>query len=174
VDDLTQLAQAARGGDRPAAELLVAGAYPQVRLFCAAVAGGAHAERLTEEVLVRVVETLPKFWGKAEARTWLLTIARKACLDDLKSRRSRRRDGEAEDDMQSVRQAAPDPTPLLDSLASLGAGPRVAFALTQLLGLSYEEAATVCGCAPDIVRIQVLEAREELLADQGPPVDRRA
>jgi RNA polymerase sigma-70 factor, ECF subfamily len=174
VDDLTQLAQAARGGDRRAVELLVAGAYPLVRLFCAAVTGEAHAEPLTEEVLVRAVETLPKFWGKAEARTWLLTIARKACLDDLKSRRSRRHDREAEDDMEPVGQAAPDSTPLLDSLASLDAGPRVAFALTQLLGLSYEEAATVCACAPDIIRIQVLEAREELLAERGPAPDRRA
>jgi RNA polymerase sigma-70 factor (ECF subfamily) len=40
---------------------------------------------------------------------------------------------------------------------------REAFVLTQLIGLSYEEAAAVCSCPIGTIRSRVARAREELL-----------
>ena len=49
-----------------------------------------------------------------------------------------------------------------DLLAGLDRDRRVAFVLTQLLGLSYEEAATVCECPVGTIRSRVARARDEL------------
>ncbi len=40
---------------------------------------------------------------------------------------------------------------------------RAAFVLTQLLGLSYEEAAEVCDCAVGTIRSRVSRARQVLI-----------
>ena len=40
---------------------------------------------------------------------------------------------------------------------------RVPFALTQVLGLSYDDTAQVCDCSPGTVRSRVARARSELL-----------
>lgn len=41
---------------------------------------------------------------------------------------------------------------------------RDAFVLTQLLGLTYAEAADVCGCPVGTIRSRVARAREDLVA----------
>ena len=40
---------------------------------------------------------------------------------------------------------------------------RTAFVLTQLVGLTYDEAAAVCDCAVGTIRSRVARARAELL-----------
>ena len=48
-------------------------------------------------------------------------------------------------------------------LDQLDADRRTAFVLTQVLGLTYAEAADVCGCPVGTVRSRVARARDELL-----------
>ena len=59
----------------------------------------------------------------------------------------------------------------LDHLvAALDDDRRIAFVLTQVLGLSYEEAAEACGCPVGTIRSRVSRARHDLadaLADPG-------
>ena len=50
-----------------------------------------------------------------------------------------------------------------DVLARLAPERREAFVLTQLLGLSYQEAAEICACPPGTIRSRVARARAELL-----------
>jgi RNA polymerase sigma-70 factor, ECF subfamily len=167
VDDLTQLAHAARAGDRQALEQLITRTYQQVWAFCAAVVGPDRAETLTETVFVQGVESLPKFWGKAEAQTWLLTIARRTCLDDLRARRPRRPARHSPSD--STHQPLPGgPHATIHELVEpLDTTHRVVFALTQVAALSYQQAAEVCGCPRDIIRLNMIEARETLFKGSG-------
>ena len=55
---------------------------------------------------------------------------------------------------------------------------RDAFVLTQMFRLSYEEAATVCGCPTGTIRSRVARARDDLIAlmgaDREPVGDRSA
>ena len=51
-----------------------------------------------------------------------------------------------------------------DLVAGLDADRREAFVLTQLVGLSYEEAAAVVGCPIGTIRSRVARARADLLA----------
>jgi RNA polymerase sigma-70 factor, ECF subfamily len=48
-------------------------------------------------------------------------------------------------------------------LSRLDADRRTAFALTQLLGLSYADAAVVCGCPVGTIRSRVARARDDLI-----------
>ena len=40
---------------------------------------------------------------------------------------------------------------------------RIAFVATQMLGMSYEEAAEVCGCPVGTIRSRVARARDDLV-----------
>jgi RNA polymerase sigma-70 factor (ECF subfamily) len=62
--------------------------------------------------------------------------------------------------------AEPDPAGALSTvqlIASLPKARRTAFVLTQLLGLSYAEAAEVEGCPVGTIRSRVARARDDLI-----------
>ena len=64
----------------------------------------------------------------------------------------------------------PDPARAISVQALLsGLDPerRLAFALTQVLGLSYVEAAEICECPVGTIRSRVARARADLLARLG-------
>jgi RNA polymerase sigma-70 factor (ECF subfamily) len=160
--ELTRLALAAGDGDRVALAAFVRRTQPDVWRLCRHLAGPAHADDLTQDVYVRALRALPAFRGDASARTWLLTIARRTVADAIRREQRRRR--------LVPRSPAPFPdhagrVALEALLAPLDADRREAFVLTQLLGLSYAEAADVAGVPVGTVRSRVARARAELAAD---------
>ena len=162
-DDLTALALAARDGDRVALAAFVRTAQPDVWRFCAARGDRATAHDLTQETFVRALGALSSFRGESSARTWLLAIARRTAADAVRrsQRQRRRRQGRAEPDG-----AIPDPADhhaVADLVAGLDPDRRDAFVLTQVLGLSYAEAAVVCDCELGTIRSRVARARHDLL-----------
>ncbi len=165
MDELTRELLAAREGDRLAFAAVVRRAQADVWRYCAQLVGREEADDLTQETFVRVVRALPAFRGEATARTWLLAIARRACADAVRRNvRIRRRDAVA--GSSAVDLVAPDASPhaIVDSLlAELDADQRAAFVLTQLLGLSYAEAAYVCGVPVGTIRSRVARARMALV-----------
>jgi RNA polymerase sigma-70 factor (ECF subfamily) len=167
VDALTRLALAARDGDRHALEGFVEGSYEQVWRLCAKLVDDQGADDLAQEAYARAVKALPKFRGESSARTWLLAIARNTCMDELRTRgRRRRRDTSllaASRHRQDVA-AADHRVGVADIVARLTPERREAFVLTQMLGLSYHEAAQVCACPTGTIRSRVARARADLLA----------
>ena len=130
--------------------------------LCRHLGSGADPDDLTQETSPRALRTLPRFRGDASARTWLLSIARRVCADHVR-RAVRER-------AASVRllPSAPDSDPaetvaLRDLVARLDPDRRTAFVLTQVLGLSYAEAAEVAGCPIGTIRSRVARARGDLL-----------
>jgi RNA polymerase sigma-70 factor, ECF subfamily len=168
VDALTRLALAARDGDRAALDRLLESSYDQVWRLCARVVDVASADDLAQDTFLRAVRSLPAFRGDASARTWLLAIARNACMDELRAR-SRRRARDASfavnrGDGERAQADAAQAVGVVDMLARLVPERREAFVLTQLLGLSYQEAAEVCACPTGTIRSRVARARADLLA----------
>jgi RNA polymerase sigma-70 factor, ECF subfamily len=175
VDALTRLAVAACAGDRAALDQLIEGAYEQVWRLCARLVDEQSADDLAQEAFLRAVRAMPAYRAEASARTWLLAIARNTCMDELRTRSRRRRR-----DATLVARVAgrPDVTTdaghevgIADMLARLTPERREAFVLTQLLGLSYDETAQICGCPPGTIRSRVARARTDLviaLSDTGP------
>ncbi|MCA0144277.1 sigma-70 family RNA polymerase sigma factor [Blastococcus sp. LR1] len=170
MDDLARIAAAAADGDPLAAATLVRETQSDVWRLCAALGDRDTADDLTQETYLRAFAALHRFEGRSSLRTWLLAIARRVCADSVRSRRRRR--------LALVREAAdlellaPDATAdvvgegaaVTDLLARLDADRREAFVLTQLIGLSYAEAAEVADCPVGTIRSRVARARADLVA----------
>lgn len=173
VDALTRLALDARAGDERALETLVEVAYEQVWRLCATLVDRQNAEDLAQETFVRAVRALPQFRGDASARTWLLAIARKTCLDELRARtRCRRREASLLRAARGEEPVAPDASQevtVIDLVARLEPERRAAFVITQMLGFSYEEAASICECPSGTIRSRVARARADLLVFLAEP-----
>lgn len=169
MDELTRLALAARGGDPARIAALVRASYREVWTFCAHLVDAGVADDLAQDTYLRVFRALPGFRQDASARTWVLAIARRACADELRVRTRRRAREELGPDPGAdlPARAEPDHTEVRDLLGLLEPQRRAAFALTQVLGLSYDETAEVCGIAPGTVRSRVARARSELLGHVG-------
>jgi RNA polymerase sigma-70 factor (ECF subfamily) len=109
----------------------------------------------------------------------LLAIARRVCADAVRTRRRRpfslvRDDDELEtlaggDGADRVGEGAV----VTDLLDRLDADRREAFVLTQLLGLSYAEAADVAACPVGTIRSRVARARADLVVALGRDAGRR-
>ncbi len=166
-DDVTALATAA-AGDPNAAEAFVAATVVDVWRVCAHLVDAATADDLTQLTYERALGSLRRFRGDSSARTWLLTIARRVCADEIRSR-TRRRRVEAE-----VRSAPPGATTdftdhdaLVALIRDLGDPQRDAFVLTQVVGLRYDEAAAVLQCPVGTIRSRVARARDVLQDRMG-------
>ena len=135
----------------------------EVWRFAAALVDPGTADDLTQETYLRAFRGLGNFAGRCSVRTWLLAIARNVCADHIRTLQRRRRlDGRLPEP-----EPVPDPAGLIgatDLLRGLPEERRQAFALTQLLGLSYEEAAAACGVAVGTIRSRVARARMQLVA----------
>jgi len=130
--------------------------------FVAALVDPDSADDLTQETYLRAFRGLDEFAGRSSARTWLLAIARHVCADHIRTVQRRRR--------LSGRLPTPEPVPdpaglvaTLDLVRELPEERRDAFVLTQLVGLSYEEAAAACGVPLGTIRSRVARARTHLL-----------
>ncbi len=172
MDELTQLLLAARSGDPEAAAAFVRGTQAEVWRLCAHLGPRGDADDLTQETYARAFASLRRFAGRSSARTWLLAIARHVCADAVRAAvRTRAHLDPSDPSAPDAAEPAPpagrpdlgDGVALRAILAALPADRREAFVLTQLLGLSYAEAADVAGCPIGTIRSRVARAREDLV-----------
>ncbi|MBN9619767.1 MAG: sigma-70 family RNA polymerase sigma factor [Actinobacteria bacterium] len=165
-DELTTVALRARRGDAAAASEFVRATQADVWRLCAHLGSPAQADDLTQDTYARAFASLHRFLGRSSARTWLLTIARRACADAIRAAQRDRRLTPAparavEDPAGSVAMRA--------LIADLDPERREAFVLTQVVGLSYAEAAEVCVCPVGTIRSRVARARADLVTALGGP-----
>lgn len=167
TDELTQLALAAGAGDRAALSEFIRRSQSEVWRFVARAAGIGAADDLTQETYLRVLGALPGFQGRASARTWLLSIARRVVIDRTRYDVVRPRlVGMDAADLELLAAGSSDADRIVveETLATLDPDRRVALVLTQLMGFSYAEAAKVCDCPIGTIRSRVARARTELAA----------
>ena len=167
MDEVTTLAFAAQRGDAVALSTLVRTTWSDVARLVTAVAGRDLAEDATQDAYLRAIKALPSYRGEASGRTWLLSIARRAAIDAVRGAARRRRlTGRlvARTELNATVDIAVDDLSLTEQLLGrLDADRRTAFALTQLLGLSYVDAAAICGCPVGTIRSRVARARDDLI-----------
>jgi len=174
VDDarITALALRAREGDRVAAGEFVAVTQGQVWRLLVHLADPSVAEELAQETYERALGSLRRYRGDAPARSWLLSIARRVAADHLRRRARRpvRPAALADDDRPLGHAPGSDPAESVAVRHALGAldpDRREAFVLTQVLGLSYDEAAAVARCPIGTIRSRVARARADLVEALG-------
>ena len=168
MDRLTVLALRAKTGDRRALEAFVSETRSEVFRLCRYLGSPSDPDDLTQSTYERAIRSLDSFRGDGTARSWLLSIARRVCVDSTRTTIRGR-------NLMERHQAINRPEPIHDHswleinelLTSLSSERREAFVLTQILGMSYQDAADVVGCAIGTIRSRVSRARRQLLEDQA-------
>ncbi|QGN49696.1 sigma-70 family RNA polymerase sigma factor [Micromonospora sp. WMMC415] len=126
-----------------------------------------EADDLAQETYLRAMRAMPSFAGRSSARTWLLGIARRVAVDQVRMAMSRPRTvplSDSHDTADPNRSGFDRQVALEQLIAALPDDRREAFVVTQVLGLSYAEAAEVCDCPVGTIRSRVARAREDLIA----------
>jgi RNA polymerase sigma-70 factor (ECF subfamily) len=168
-DEITRAALAGARGDTEATVVFIRATQRDVHRFLTSLVGAREADDLAQETYLRALRSLPRFAARSSARTWLLSIARRAAADHVRTAVRRPRTG-AEPDWDLLPEQAPtmpgvDERVLLRELVlGLAEDRREAFVLTQMLDLSYADAAAVCGCPVGTIRARVARARADLVA----------
>lgn len=164
-DTLLSYARAAQHGDDVALGHLVRATQGVVWRFACNLSSQQEADDITQEVYIRAARNLGQYRGDAPVVSWLLSIARHVCADQVRrnQRRSRlatRLRGERTPTTTTI----PETLGLHELVEALDPDRRVAFVLTQVLGLSYEEAAATCECPIGTIRSRVARARNDLIS----------
>jgi len=141
---------------------------PALRAFAWSISrNGADADDLVQDTLIKAWSHRDKFETGTNLRAWLFTILRNTYYTSVVRRRREVRD---EDD-QHARALTLQPTQewglaihaLQAALDQLPSEHREALILVGAAGLSYEEAADICGCALGTIKSRVNRARARLL-----------
>jgi RNA polymerase sigma-70 factor (ECF subfamily) len=175
-DEITELALAAGRGDSDATAAFVRATQADVWRYVAYLVDRACADDLTQETYLRALRGVRTFQGQTAARVWLLSIARRAVVDHFRKQgRSPQvatsldaADGVA-DRIGPVQSDAAGELALRLLINGLDEDKRAAFVLTQVHGLSYAEAAEVCGVPIGTIRSRMARAREQLVAEMAEP-----
>jgi RNA polymerase sigma-70 factor (ECF subfamily) len=164
VDQLTVLALRAKTGDRGALDEFVTVTLPDVLGVCHYLGQPSDPEDLAQETYTRALGAIHRFRGDGSARAWLLSIARRVCADATRREiRDRRLDQKLSADLIHADHRDETWLEVDDLLSILDEDRRAAFVLTQLVGLSYEEAAETMECPIGTIRSRVARARQQLL-----------
>jgi RNA polymerase sigma-70 factor (ECF subfamily) len=169
VDELTRLFLAARDGDRTALLHAVRESQPDVWRLAYHLVGPDDADDVTQDAFARAWKALPAFRGDSSARTWLLSITRRACADQIRRAVRRRRLGARLEQQAATVPgggAVVDPSgghSVAALVTELPDDQREAFVLTQVIGCSYQEAAEACGVPIGTIRSRVARARDHLV-----------
>ena len=164
TDALRPYLAAAAEGDNVAMGELVRRTQPAVWRMCSALGSGDDVEDLVQETYLRAFRSIGQFRGESAVQTWFLSIARHVCADQI--RRSQRQRRLLTRIVQSAdrRNVDTSDTSVSALLADVAFERREAFVLTQLLGLSYDEASDVVGCPVGTIRSRVSRAKADMLA----------
>ncbi|WP_326615861.1 sigma-70 family RNA polymerase sigma factor [Streptomyces decoyicus] len=170
-ESITAWALAARGGDAEAVEQFMRAVHRDVQRYVAHLCADPQVvDDLAQDTFLRALRSLHRFEGRSSARSWLLSVARRAAIDSYRYSSARPRLSDVPDWQVAVERSQPQDLPgfddgvaLLDLLASLPGERREAFILTELPGLPYAEAAEVSDCPVGTLRSRVSRARATLM-----------
>lgn len=146
----------------------VVGLIPALRAFAWSLShNGSDADDLVQDTLIKAWANREKFEPGTNLRAWLFTILRNTYYTNVLRRRREVRDEQGE--YASTLKSPPTQDwsvairALQVALKQLPDEHREALILVGAAGLSYEEAAEICGCALGTIKSRVNRARARLL-----------
>ena len=164
-EQLRALVDAAREGDNVAVRELVRRTQPTIWRLCSVLGSPGEEDDLVQETYVRAFRSLHSYRGEAPITAGLMSIARRVCADHVRSRVRQRRLLGALSQSADERWAAAPCNATFELLEEIDLDRREAFVLTQVAGLSYDEAAAVLDCPIGTIRSRVARARADLVAE---------
>lgn len=149
----------------PKAEMLAA--IPKLRAFALSLCGRtAKADDLVQETLLRAWAKIDSFEPGSNMAAWLYTILRNEFYSEFRKRKWEVADTEG---LYAARLTSPavqeSHMAFLEfrrAMAKLAPDHREALILVGASGMSYDEAAQICGCAVGTMKSRVNRARNRL------------
>lgn len=169
---VTDLALRAGRGDRAALTEFIRATQDDVWRLLAHLGGAEIADDLTQETYLRVMSALPRFAARSSARTWLLSLARRAWIDNIRHDMARPRKSATEYEDAAATMPQEDASSwsewidVRNMIDKLPEDRREALILTQVLGYTYEEAAKIAGVRVGTIRSRVARARKDLVRER--------
>ena len=141
---------------------------PALRAFAWSLShNGSDADDLVQDTLIKAWTNKEKFEPGTNLRAWMFTILRNTYYTHVLRRRREVRDEQGEYAGQLRTPATQDWSVAMRTLQlalqRLPPEHREALILVGAAGLSYEEAAEICGCALGTIKSRVNRARARLL-----------
>lgn len=183
IEQEVQLVERALQGDQAAFGELVEPLRKPLFSYIYRMVTHAHdAEDLLQEVLVRVMQSLPGYRAESRFKTWLFGIATHACLDHLRSKKRWRAEAqlygqhETEADESRLQQldglihSADFVFEMREHIAfcfscisrTLEPNEQAAIMLREVLGFSNQEAATMLEVSEPVFRHRLSAARSKM------------
>ena len=140
---------------------------PGLRAFAISLSGNFdRADDLVQETLMRALANINSFQPGTNMSAWLFTILRNAFHSEYRKRRREVEDADGK--CAATLKSCPEQYSRLEfnefraALARLSSEQREALILVGASGFTYEETATICGCAVGTVKSRVNRARVRL------------
>ncbi|MFG1480739.1 sigma-70 family RNA polymerase sigma factor [Xanthobacter sp. V4C-4] len=170
--DVTPRPSPAATPDDAALRTQVLALLPALRAFARSLTRNrTEADDLVQETLMKALANIDRFDPGTNLRAWLFTILRNTYYTDM---RKRRRETEGlsalahqDHNVGPSQEWSMTLRTLQEALTHLPDDQREALVLVGAAGLSYEEAADVCGCALGTIKSRVNRARAKLLVLMG-------
>lgn len=139
---------------------------PELRAFARFLAGTkAEADDLVQEALARTLQSLNELAGVADLKPWCFAVLRNIFHEHLRSRRReelRLQRQVATESIPASQEASSEVQDLAVKLRTLPPLLREALILVGAQGVSYDEAAKICGVPPGTMKARVSRARRQL------------
>ena len=135
------------------------------------------AEDITQEVFLRVYRAAESYTPKAKFSTWLYTITKNICFNELRKKKSVTIFSIEDEMLPELPSLDANPVSkleeaevrqrVLDAVKALPANLRIAVILLKYHDLSYEEVADILGCTVNAVKLRVHRAKKFLAKSIG-------
>ena len=178
--DAVLMLRVKQGDTRAFTELVDKYKQPVMNVACRMLRDATEAEDLAQMVFVQVYKSAERYKVSSKFSTWLFTIARNLCLNEIRRRsrhpadslEARHPDQEDQPSPQFEDKATVSPPEHLlhgeldekidEALAVLPENQRLAIALCRQEELSYEDIARVLGCSLSATKSLIHRGRETL------------
>src|SRR5207245_6075273 len=174
--DFGVLRKAQKGDERAFSLIVRAYETPVFNYVLRLVGDRALAEDLTQEVVLRVFQGLPKFSLRSRFTTWMFQVTKNRVLDELRSMERRPRSFVALDDLPPL-EVLDQPFERLEAIdavwravENLNVDLKMALLLRDVVGMSYTEIADSLEVTLATVKWRIYKGREEVqlaLAREG-------
>lgn len=147
--------------------------YPRLNRAVSAWLAGSkiEPEDILQEVFLKAWKNLPRFQGEASLYTWLFSIARNLCIDELRKQKSRKKispipveDFELEADRFSNEDEREEILLLRKAIAELPEMLRSVVIMKSIDGMTYPEISQINGVNVQTLKNRMFRARK-LLAE---------
>jgi RNA polymerase sigma-70 factor, ECF subfamily len=178
--DAALMKRVTQGDQRAFEELVEKYKQPVFNMIYRTLPDAAEAEDLAQSVFIQVYKAASRYRVEAKFTTWLFTIARNLCLNEIRRRSRRPADSldaavSTDEDaparqFEDVRNVAPPDRLIQDELVAkvsealqdLPENQRTAVLLYQEQEMSYEEIAKILDCSLSATKSLIHRARETL------------